>query len=224
MSPNTYVAPRAGLDTLWAVADRARARAPLAHEDVGGEQLHNWALPTRTFQKALFGKTSGTTGVDETFAARGLNNIGAWILGRNMFAASRGPWPDDGWKGWWGDTPPYHSPVFVLTHYARAPIETKGGTTFYFVTDGIHAALGRAREMANGKAIRIGGGVSVVRQYLQARLVDEAHFAIAPSLLGSGEHLFTGMNLPALGYDIAEHAASEAALHVVLAKGNLSAT
>ena len=185
----------------------------------GGMRLHNWALPTRTFQQALFGKTGGTTGVDDTFAARGFSNLGAWILGRNMFAPSRGPWPDDDWKGWWGDTPPYHTPVFVLTHYARSPIEMNGGTTFYFVTDGIRAALDRAREAANGKDIRIGGGVAVVRQYLQTRLVDQAHFAMTPTLLGSGEHIFEGMNLPALGYDVVEHVASESALHIVLAKG-----
>jgi dihydrofolate reductase len=185
---------------------------------IGGMRLHSWVLPTRTFQQALFGKSGGTTGVDDNFAARGFSNIGAWILGRNMFAPSRGPWPDDGWKGWWGDTPPYHTPVFVLTHHARAPIEMNGGTTFYFVTDGIHAALDRAREAANGKDIRI-GGVAVVRQYLQAGLIDEAHFAITSALLGSGEHVFGGMNLPALGYDIVEHAASESALHVVLRKG-----
>jgi dihydrofolate reductase len=185
---------------------------------IGGMRLHSWALPTRTFQQTLFGKSGGTTGVDETFAARGFSNIGAWILGRNMFAPSRGPWPEDGWKGWWGDTPPYHTPVFVLTHYARAAIEMNGGTTFYFVTDGIHAALDRAREVANDKDIRIGGGVAVVRQYLQEGLVDQAHFAITPVLLGSGEHVFEGLTLPALGYDIVEHSASEAALHVVLGK------
>ena len=184
----------------------------------GGMQLHSWALQTQTFQQALFGKTGGTTGVDETYAARGFSNLGAWILGRNMFAPSRGPWSDDGWKGWWGDTPPYHTPVFVLTHHARAPIEMNGGTTFHFVTDGLHAAFDRAREAANGKDVRIGGGVSVVRQCLRAGLVDQAHFAITPTLLGSGEHLFSGMNLPALGYDIVEHAASESALHVVLAR------
>jgi dihydrofolate reductase len=184
----------------------------------GGMALHSWALPTKTFQQTLFGKTGGTTGVDETFAARGFSNLGAWILGRNMFAPSRGPWPDDGWKGWWGDTPPYHTPVFVLTHHARAPIEMNGGTTFHFVTEGIHAALDRAREAANGKDIRVGGGVSVVRQFLQARLVDQAHFAIAPAVLGSGEHVFADMNLRALGYDTVEHAASDAALHIVLAK------
>jgi dihydrofolate reductase len=186
---------------------------------IGGMRLHDWVLPTRTFQHAVSRKSGGTTGVDDTFAARGFNNIGAWILGRNMFAPSRGPWPDDGWKGWWGDTPPYHTPVFVLTHHAKAPIVMNGGTTFYFVTDGIHAVLDRAREAANGKDIRIGGGVSVVRQYLQARLIDEAHFAITPALLGSGELVFWGVNLKTLGYDIVEHAASESALHVVLAKG-----
>ena len=184
----------------------------------GGMRLHTWALQTQTFQRALFGKTGGTTGVDETFAARGFSNLGAWILGRNMFAPSRGPWPADGWKGWWGDTPPYHTPVFVLTHHARAPIEMNGGTTFHFVTEGIHAALDCARAAANGKDIRIGGGVAVVRQYLQAGLVDEAHFATTPTMLGSGEPVFEGMNLPALGYDIVEHAASESALHVVLAR------
>ena len=184
----------------------------------GGMLLHGWALPTQTFQRVLFGKAGGTTGLDETFAARGFSDLGAWVLGRNMFAPSRGPWPDDGWKGWWGDTPPYHTPVFVLTHHARAPIEMNGGTTFHFITGGIHAALDRAREAANGKDIRIGGGVSVVRESLQARLVDEAHFAITPTLLGSGEHVFEGMNLPALGYEVVEQAASESALHVVLAK------
>lgn len=184
----------------------------------GGMRLHSWALPTRTLQHALFAKTGGTTGVDDTFAARGFSNIGAWILGRNMFAPSRGPWPDDGWTGWWGDTPPYHTPVFVLTHYARGPIEMSGGTTFHFITAGIHAALDHAREAANGKDVRIGGGVDLVRQYLQAGLVEEAHFAVAPIVLGSGEHLFSGLDLPSLGYDVVERAASESALHVVIAK------
>lgn len=181
-------------------------------------RLHSWALPTRAFQKALFGKENGTIGIDDDFASRGFRNVGAWILGRNMFAPSRGPWPADGWKGWWGDTPSYHAPVFVLTHHARAPIEMNGGTTFHFVTDGIHAALDRAREAAGGKDVRIGGGVATVREYLQARLVDEAHFALTPALLGSGAHLFDGLNLPELGYHPIEHGTSEAALHIVLAK------
>ncbi|WP_280151821.1 dihydrofolate reductase family protein [Piscinibacter sp. XHJ-5] len=185
----------------------------------GGERLHEWLLPTATFQR-LTGSEGGTTGVDDEFAARGFENIGAWIMGRNMFGPVRGPWPDDTWKGWWGDTPPYHTPVFVLSHHERKPVEMAGGTTFHFVTDGIDAALARAREAAQGKDIRLGGGVSAIRQYLQARLIDELHLAIAPVLLGSGEHLFHGLDLPALGYACKRHAASERATHVVLAKAS----
>ena len=182
---------------------------------VGGMALHEWVFPTRTFQKMLFGKDEGTTGPDDDFAARGFENLGAWILGRNMFGPVRGTWPDDSWKGWWGDEPPYHCDVFVLTHHARAPIEMKGGTVFHFVTDGIEAALERARQSAGGKDIRLGGGVSTIRQYLRARLVDEMHLAMAPALLGSGENLFAGIDLPGLGYKRAEHIATANATHLV---------
>jgi dihydrofolate reductase len=187
----------------------------------GGMALHQWVLPTRTFG-AMHGEGGGgTTGLDDDFARRGFDNVGAWILGRNMFGPVRGPWPDESWKGWWGDEPPYHVPVFVLTHHERPPLEMAGGTVFHFVTDGIEAALGRAREAAGADAdIRIGGGVATVRQYLQARLIDELHLAFAPTLLGGGENLFAGLDLPALGYRVGEHAASEAATHVILVRGD----
>lgn len=183
----------------------------------GGENLHHWVFPTRTLQKNLFGKDEGTTGVDDDFARRGFENLGAWILGRNMFGPIRGDWPDDQWKGWWGNEPPYHVPVFVLTHHPRASFEMKGGTTFHFVTGGTEEALRRAKEAAGpSKDVRIGGGASTIRQYLQARLIDELHLAIAPILLGGGEPFFAGLDLPALGYRVVEQVASPAALHVVL--------
>jgi len=182
---------------------------------VGGEKLHQWFIPTRTFQQA-HGKGDGTTGLDEDFAARGFRNLGAWILGRNMFGPIRGPWPDSKWKGWWGENPPYHVPVFVLTHYARPTIEMEGGTTFHFVTGGIHEALDRAREAANGKDVRIGGGPNVIQQYLREALIDELHIAISPVLLGRGERLFEGVDLRALGYECVQFTASEKASHVVL--------
>jgi dihydrofolate reductase len=185
---------------------------------VGGMALHAWVFPTRTFQRMLFGKDGGTTGPDDDFAARGFENIGAWILGRNMFGPVRGAWPDDSWKGWWGDEPPYRCQVFVLTHHARAPLEMKGGTVFHFVTDGIEAALQRARQAADGKDIRLGGGVATIKQYLRARLVDEMHFAMAPSLLGSGESLFADIDLVNLGYKQAEHVATPSATHIVWRK------
>lgn len=184
---------------------------------VGGEALHEWFFPTRTFRR-MFGKEDGTTGIDEDFAVRSFENVGAWIMGRNMFSPSRGPWPDDGWKGWWGDNPPYHVPVFVLTHHARAPITMEGGTTFHFVTDGIESALAQARAAAGGKDVRVGGGTSTVRQYLQARLIDDMHLAISPMLLGRGESLFAGIDLPALGYACTEHVSSAAATHLIIAK------
>jgi dihydrofolate reductase len=184
---------------------------------VGGFGLHEWFVPTRTFQ-AMLGKEDGTRGIDDDFAVRGLAGVGASILGRNMFGPVRGPWPDQSWKGWWGDNPPYHTPVFVLTHHPRAPITMEGGTTFYFVTDGIEAALARAMDAAKGKDVRLGGGVATIRQYLRAGLVDEMHFAISPILLGSGEHLFNGLDMPALGYQRAEHVISPSATHVVLKK------
>lgn len=184
---------------------------------VGGEALHEWMFPTRTFL-AMGKKGGGTTDVDDAFVRRGFDAIGAWILGRNMFSPERGPWADASWRGWWGDNPPYHVPVFVLTHHARPAIEMDGGTTFHFVTDGIDAALARAREAAQGRNVRLGGGVATIRQYLQAGLVDEMHLAIVPKLLGSGEALLAGLDLPALGYACREHVSAPTALHVVLAK------
>ncbi|HVZ76877.1 MAG TPA: dihydrofolate reductase family protein [Gemmatimonadaceae bacterium] len=185
---------------------------------IGGGGLHPWMRATRTFRQSL-GATGGETGVDDDFTARGFENVGAWILGRNMFGPVRGPWPDDSWKGWWGTNPPYHVPVFVLTRHAREPLEMEGGTTFHFVTDGIHAALERAREAAGTKDIRLGGGVSTIRQYLQAGLVDDMHLAISPVLLGSGEHLLHGIDLPALGYSVREHVSTPLATHVIISRG-----
>lgn len=184
---------------------------------VGGMALHEWAFSTQTFRK-MFGRDGGSTGVDDAFAVRGFANLGAWILGRNMFGPIRGPWPDDSWKGWWGTNPPYHTPVFVLTHQPRASIEMEGGTTFHFVTDGIHAALERARQAAQGRDVRLGGGAATIRQYLRAGLVDEMHLAISPAVLGQGEALFAGIDLASLGYHCTEHAGTEHAMHVVLAK------
>lgn len=183
----------------------------------GGPALHQWAWPTKTF-RTLFGQDGGTTGTDEEFAARGFRNIGAWIMGRNMFGPIRGPWPDMNWKGWWGDNPPYHTQVFVLTHHPRESITMDGGTTFHFVTDGIFSALARARQAANGLDVRLGGGVATIQQYLRAGLVDEMHIAIAPILLGSGERLFADLNMLSLGYQCAEHAASSNATHLVIKK------
>jgi dihydrofolate reductase len=192
---------------------------------VGGMALHKWVLGTKTFQRmhadfagSLIGDEVGRGGVDDDFAARGFENIGAWIMGRNMFGPSRGPWPDDGWRGWWGQNPPYHVPVFVLTHHARAPITMEGGTTFHFVTDGIHAALKRAKEAAQGKDVRLGGGVAAVRQYLTAGLIDELHLVLSPVLLGRGEHLFAGLDAVSLGYKCTEHVATDHGIHVVLTK------
>jgi dihydrofolate reductase len=184
---------------------------------VGGEDLHQWFIPTKTFQRTLgVGAGNGTTGIDNDFAARGFENIGAWILGRNMFGPMRGPWHDLNWKGWWGDNPPYHVPVFVLTHHARPPIQMEGNTSFHFVTGGIHEALERAREAANGKDVRIGGGPNVIQQYLREALIDELHIAISPVLLGRGERLFEGVDMRTLGYECVEFKASEKATHVVL--------
>jgi dihydrofolate reductase len=186
---------------------------------VGGEALHEWVVATRTFRQ-MSGKEGGTTGVDDDFAARGFNNIGAWIMGRNMFGPVRGHWPDDTWKGWWGDNPPYHCPVFVLTSHARTSIPMDGGTTFHFVTDGIHAALKRASEAAKDRDIRLGGGVATIRQYLRAALIDEMHLAISPVLLGSGEHLLADIDTPKLGYRCTEHVTTANATHVVFTKGS----
>ncbi len=180
-----------------------------------GPELHNWLYGTRMFQ-TMIGKEGGSDGVDQDFARRSMEGFGAFILGRNMFGPVRGDWPDDSWNGWWGDNPPYHAPTFVLTHYPRAPIVMEGGTTFHFVTDGIHAALERAREAAGAKDVKIGGGVSTVRQYLQAGLIDDLHFAISPVLLGKGEAMFEGLDLPALGYRVTESTPTDFATHIVV--------
>jgi dihydrofolate reductase len=185
---------------------------------IGGMALHEWAFATRTFQQ-MHGTGGGATGIDDDFAARGFNNIGAWILGRNMFGPIRGPWPDDAWKGWWGDNPVYHVPVFVLTHHPRASIVMAGGTTFHFVTGGIEVALKMAREAANDKDVRIGGGVATVQAYLRAKLIDEMHVAISPVALGAGEALFRGLDLVSLGYRCTEHVSTPAAMHIVLSRG-----
>jgi dihydrofolate reductase len=184
---------------------------------VGGTELHEWFFGTRTFQQML-GRDGGVTGIDDDFAARGFKDVGAWILGRNMFGPIRRAWPDEAWKGWWGDNPPFHTPVFVLTNHPRSPIIMNGGTTFYFVTDGIRAALERAVDAADGLDVRLGGGVATVRQYLSAGLIDEMHFAVAPALLGSGESVFEGIDMPSLGYRCTEHVPTEKAMHVVVAK------
>lgn len=184
-----------------------------------GEELFQWFFPTRTFRQMHGeGDGGGDTGPDDDFARRAMAGFGAFILGRNMFGPIRNEWPDDEWKGWWGDDPPYHAPTFVLTHYAREPIEMLGGTTFYFVTDGIDAALARAREAAGEKDVKIGGGVATVRQYLQAGHVDEIHLAVAPVVLGQGEALFADLDLRALGYRTVERQATDRATHVVLAR------
>ena len=186
---------------------------------VGGKSLHEWFFPTRTFMAMHGGGEGGSTGVDDDFARRSFDNMGAWILGRNMFGPVRGPWRDDEWKGWWGNNPPYHVPVFVLTHHPRASITMEGGTVFHFVTGGIHEALERAREAAQGRDVRVGGGVSTVRQYLRAGLLDKIHLVISPTLLGSGEALLEGIDLLQLGFRVTEHVASPHASHVVLTKG-----
>ncbi|MDE2297108.1 MAG: dihydrofolate reductase family protein [Burkholderiales bacterium] len=185
---------------------------------VGGHALMAWAFTTRTMQQMVFGSSGGATGTDDDFVARGFANIGAWILGRNMFGPIRGPWPDDEWKGWWGTNPPYHVPAFVLTHHARASIAMEGGTSFHFVTDGIHAALARAKEAAGARDVRVGGGVATIRQFVRAGLVDEIHLALGPALLGAGEPLLAGIDLPALGYACTEHVGTAHAMHVVLTK------
>jgi dihydrofolate reductase len=188
---------------------------------VNGPDLMQWFFPTRTFQAMHGGGEGGETGVDDDFAKKSFEGVGAWILGRNMFGPVRGPWPDESWKGWWGDEPPYHVPTFVLTHHARRPLSMKGGTEFRFVTGGVRDALAQAKEAAAGKDVRIGGGVSTIRQYLSERLIDELHLVIAPVLLGRGESLFSGLDLPALGYECVEHVpGSRGAIHALLRKGS----
>jgi dihydrofolate reductase len=202
------------LDGFGAGPDQT-IEAPLG---IRGETLHQWFAPTRTFQQKVLGKPDGLTGVDDDFAARSFEDVGAWIMGRNMFGPVRGPWPDDSWRGWWGESPPYHVPVFVLTHHPRPPLEMAGGTVFHFVTDGFESALAQARAAAGDRDVRIGGGVATVRQYLAAGLIDEMHVAISPVLLGRGEHLFAGIDVAALGLRVAEHVPTAAATHVVLSR------
>lgn len=184
---------------------------------VGGRALHEWMFATRTFRRR-HGQEGGATGIDDDFAARSFADVGAWIIGRNMFGPVRGPWPDERWKGWWGEDPPYHVPVFVLTHHPRPALVMQGGTTFHFVTDGILAALERAVEAADGRDVRIGGGVATLKQYLRAGRIDEAHIAVSPVLLGSGERLFAEVDLVELGYRCAEHVATRHATHYVLVR------
>ncbi|PDS30540.1 dihydrofolate reductase family protein [Rhizobium phaseoli] len=182
-----------------------------------GPEMFQWFFHTRTF-RAMTGKDDGSEGIDQDYAARAMAGFGAFILGRNMFGPIRGEWPDDAWKGWWGPNPPYHAPTYILTHYPREPIVMEGGTTFHFITGGIEEALDKAKAAAGDKDVKIGGGVATVRQYLQAGLVDELHFAVAPVMLGKGEAMFAGIDLPALGFRVTEHVASEHATHIVLSK------
>ena len=184
---------------------------------VRGPELMEWFFPTRMFQR-MYGSGEGETGIDNGFAERGFDHLGAWILGRNMFGPVRGPWPDESWRGWWGEEPPYRVPVFVLTHHARAPLQMAGGTTFHFVTGGIHEALERAREAAGDRDIRLGGGAATVREYLQAGLIDDLHLALRPLLLGRGEALFAGLDLNALGYECTGMQPGERAVHMSLRK------
>jgi dihydrofolate reductase len=186
---------------------------------VGFPEVMGWFFPTKFFRTMHGGQTDGETGVDNQMAEKSFENVRSWILGRNMFGPVRGPWPNEDWKGWWGDEPPYHCQVFVLTHHARKPLEMKGGTTFHFVTDGIQSALARAKEAAAGGDVRIGGGTATIRQYLQARLIDELHLAHRPVLMGRGENLFAGLNLRELGYAVDESIAGERATHVRLRRG-----
>jgi dihydrofolate reductase len=184
---------------------------------VRGEELHPWIVTTKMFHR-MGNKDGGTEGVDNDFAEKSMQNIGAWIMGRNMFGPIRGSWRDDEWKGWWGEQPPYHVPVFVLTHHARKPIEMKGGTTFHFITGGIDVAMQEARKVANGKDIRIGGGVSTIRQFLKAGYIDEIHLAVSPVFLGSGEHLFSGLDMSALGFNKVQKINGEEATHIILTR------
>ena len=186
---------------------------------VRGPEMFSWFFQTNVFKKMHGDGSEGSTGIDNDMASKSFENMGAWILGRNMFGPVRGPWPDDAWKGWWGDTPPYRVPVFVLTHHARAPLAMNGGTTFHFVTDGIDSALKQAKAAAAGKDVRIGGGVSTIRQYLQAGAIDEMHLALSPVLMGEGEPLFSGINLHQLGFTSIKTVAGENATHVMMKRG-----
>lgn len=182
-----------------------------------GMELHGWMRGTKSF-RAMFGQTGGSDGIDESYAAQSMAGFGAFILGRNVFGPARGEWPDDNWKGWWGNNPPYHAPAFILTHYARNSLVMEGGTIFHFVTEGVEAALEKAKTAAGGKNVKIVGGVSTVRQYLKAGLVDELHFVISPIFLGRGESMFTDINLPTLGFKVTEHVTTENAMHIVMRK------
>lgn len=184
----------------------------------GTSELHKWAFSTRTFQEKVLGTNAGATGVDDDIAARGFTNIGAWILGRNMFGPIRGPWPNEDWKGWWGENPPYHVPAFVLTHHPRKTLEMEGGTTFHFVTGGVREALALARDAAGAQDIRIGGGANTIRQFLIEGLIDKMHIAISPVLLGTGEPLFQGINLRELGYECKKQVPTELATHVFIGR------
>jgi dihydrofolate reductase len=214
MSKVKVTAYSVSLDGYGAGTDQSREN-PLGKR---GEELHEWIFPTKMFKK-LYGKGEGTEDTDNDFAEKSFENIGAWIMGRNMFGPIRGPWQDNEWKGWWGENPPYHVPVFVLTNHARESITMKGGTVFHFVTEGIEAALEKARKAANGKDIRIGGGASTIRQFLQAGYLDEMHLAFSPVFLGAGEHLFAGIDLPKLGFTETQTTYGKGATHVVLKKG-----
>jgi dihydrofolate reductase len=196
----------------YAAGPRQSLEAPLG---IRGPELFEWFFSTRTW-KQMHGDEGGSTGIDNEWAQRSMENVGAWILGRNMFGPVRGPWPDDSWKGWWGEEPPYHVPTFVLTHHPRKSIEMKGGTTFHFVTEGIESALQRAKDAAKDKDVRIGGGVATVQQYLRARLIDELHLVLRPILMGAGENLFAGIDMAELGYRCTEHISTESAMHVRL--------
>lgn len=213
MSKVKVTAFSVSLDGFGAGSDQSMEN-PLG---VGGEELHEWMFSTKRFQQ-MGGRDGGMEGIDNEFVEKSFENIGAWIMGRNMFGPIRGPWPNDEWKGWWGENPPYHVPVFVLTHHARPPVTMRGGTTFHFVTGGIEVALEKAREVAHGKDIRIGGGVSTIRQFLQAGLMDEMHLALSPILLGSGEPLFAGLDLPQLGFTDTQVTYGEKATHAFLKK------
>ena len=202
----------------YGAGPRQAETAPLGE---GGEELHEWLVDTRFFMQ-MTRRPGGTTGIDNEIAEKGMTNIGAFILGRNMFGPVRGPWPDHEWRGWWGENPPYHTPTYVLTHHARPPQEMQGGTVFHFVTDGIHAALDLARAAAGDKDIRLLGGAGTIRQYLEARLIDELHIAVSPRLLGSGEPLFAGLDLPGLGYHTVKGTPGEKAMHYVVARATSS--
>jgi dihydrofolate reductase len=185
---------------------------------VGGPEMFDWFFQTRTWRRT-HGQPDGDTGVDDDIAAKGFENIGAWILGRNMFGPIRGPWPDESWRGWWGEEPPYHVPVFVLTHHARAPLAMQGGTEFRFITGGIHDALSQARKAAGGRDVRLGGGVATIREYLSASAIDELQLTISPVFLGAGEHLLGGLDMRALGYECVAHVSgARAVAHVTLRK------